>query len=80
MSNPKCADYYAMTMQELDLEEGRLEGKLADLRDARRELINRTGSNKSAVLTRNHDAASINSFPLSHRQSETVSDDVNLHD
>ena len=46
MSHKKCADYYAMTMQELDWEEGKLEGKLAALREARRELINRTGANK----------------------------------
>ena len=46
MTNLKCADYYAMTMQELDLEEGKLEAKLVALREARRELINRTGVNK----------------------------------
>ena len=46
MTTKKCADYYAMTMQELDWEEGKLEGKLVALREARRELINRTGVNK----------------------------------
>ena len=46
MTAKKCADYYAMTMHELDWEEGKLEGKLAALREARRELINRTGVNK----------------------------------
>ena len=46
MTTKKCADYYAMTMHELDWEEGKLEGKLAALRESRRELINRTGVNK----------------------------------
>ena len=46
MSNQKCADYYAMTMQELDSEERYLEDRLTALREARRELINRTGVNK----------------------------------
>ena len=46
MTTRKRADYYAMTMQELDLEEGKLEAKLVALREARRELINRTGANK----------------------------------
>ena len=54
MSNQKCADYYAMTMQELDCEEGRLEAKLVALREARRELINRTGANKRKSSGQSH--------------------------
>ena len=78
MSGLKGGNFYKMAMEELDSEEQYLEDRLMALREARRELINRAGSNKSVVLTRNQDAASINSSPLSHRQSETVSDDANL--
>ena len=46
MSGIKGGNFYKMTMQELDLEEGKLEAKLVALREARRELINRTGANK----------------------------------
>ena len=54
MTTKKCADYYAMTMQELDLEEGRLEAKLVALREARRELINKTGVNKRKPSGQSH--------------------------
>ena len=46
MSGIKGGSFYKMTMQELDWEEGKLEAKLVALREARRELINRTGVNK----------------------------------
>ena len=46
MSWIKGGNFYKMTMQELDWEEGKLEAKLVALREARRELINRTGENK----------------------------------
>ena len=55
MTTKKCADYYAMTMQELDWEEGKLESQIAALREARRELINRTGANKRQPIGQSHD-------------------------
>ena len=46
MSGIKGGNFYKMTMQELDSEERYLEARLTALREARRELINRTGVNK----------------------------------
>ena len=46
MSGIKGGNFYKMTMQELDSEERFLEARLTALREARRELINRTGANK----------------------------------
>ena len=46
MSGIKGGNFYKMTMHELDSEERFLEARLTALREARRELINRTGANK----------------------------------
>ena len=46
MSGIKGGNFYKMTMHELDSEERFSEARLTALREASRELINRTGANK----------------------------------